>query len=320
MEPSELRSLETVPKLKETFDRVRCNLQSEPAALAKSLKGIEALEQDRVHGATFLGRRAIELLATVAETSEASTIEELFCDFLIVASRLRNVQPGMAIVRNLVGMLLYQADLKRGSGSISAFKSQVSSLAMDLVGRAQDSAEDAARNAAALLPTGGHVLTHSYSSNVLRALELGIKGGKELQVYATESYPGMEGKRFANDLVGLGVPVRLVADSAVASIIPDVNLVLVGADSVLADGSLVHKVGTKAIATDASERRIPVYSVCETTKFSTADFLREPLPPLNPLFDVTPSNYISRFVTESGLVEPTEVEGRIRTMLREMYP
>jgi len=118
----------------------------------------------------------------------------------------------------------------------------------------------------------------------------------------------------------MGVPVKLVADSAVGSVIPDVGIVLVGADSVLTDGSLLHKVGTKSIAAAAKERGIPFYSVCESMKFSTADFLGEPVQAPNELFDITPNHNVSEYITESGAVDPSGVENRIRLMLKEIYP
>jgi ribose 1,5-bisphosphate isomerase len=120
--------------------------------------------------------------------------------------------------------------------------------------------------------------------------------------------------------VDVGVPVKLVADLAVGSVIPDIDVVLVGADSVLADGSLLHKVGTKNIATAANERGIPFYSACETVKFSTDDFLGIQVQTSNDLFDVTPSRYVSKYLTETGAVEAREVESRIRLMLNEIYP
>ena len=116
------------------------------------------------------------------------------------------------------------------------------------------------------------------------------------------------------------MPVKLVADLAVGSIIPDVDVVLVGADSVLSDGSLLHKAGTKNIATAANERGIPFYSVCETAKFSTDDFLGIQVQTSNDLFDVTPSQHVSKYITETGVVETGEVETRIRLMLNEIYP
>jgi translation initiation factor eIF-2B subunit delta len=155
---------------------------------------------------------------------------------------------------------------------------------------------------------------------VLRALELGFKGGRGFEVYATESYPGMEGRQLSKELIGLGVPVTLIADSAVSSIIENVGLVLVGADSVLRDGSLVHKNGTRHIGVAAEERGIPVYSACETVKFSIQDFLGERPEFPATLFDVTPAEFVSGYVTEEGRLAPGRVEWRVRDLQREVYP
>ncbi len=83
---------------------------------------------------------------------------------------------------------------------------------------------------------------------------------------------------------------------------------------------MIHKVGTKNIAALASQQAIPVISACETAKFSAADFLGEPVQPFENLFDLTPSRYISKFITEIGDVEPGRVRDQIRSMLKEMYP
>jgi translation initiation factor 2B subunit (eIF-2B alpha/beta/delta family) len=318
--PNELGSYETVPKLKETFDRVRFDLQASPVALDKVLREIDELAQDRVHGASFLGRKTIELIGAAAKASQATTAEELFSDLLLVASRLLKAQPGMAIVRNLIGKLLFGMDRRRSSASGEVFRGLVVSLTEETFARAREAAEDASRISVAILPESGQVLTHSYSRTVMRALELGMKSGRKFQVYVTESYPGLEGKKLAEDLVDIGVPVKLIADSAAASVIADTDVVLVGADSVLTDGSLVHKVGTKNIAAAAYERGIPFYSACESTKFSTADFLGEPVEISRVLFDITPSKHVSKFITETGAVRPGDVERRIRVMLREIYP
>jgi ribose 1,5-bisphosphate isomerase len=319
IDPNKLTSFETVPKLKETFDRVRCNLTS-PTTRADTLARVDALAEDRVHGASALGRMALQLLSATAETVDVSTTEDTFCNLLFVGLKLRRAQPTMANVRNLVDMLLYRACEKKSSGSNAEYPTLIRSLAEELVQYSGRASEDVARNAVGVLPVDGAVLTHSHSSTVLRTLELGAKEKGGFRVYATESYPEMEGKQLAKELVDVGVPVRLIADSKVGSVISDVDVVLVGADSVLADGSLVHKVGTRNIATAAQKGGVPVYSACETTKFSTTDFLGEPIPISSSLFDITPSQYVSRYLTETGVVEPSEVESRIRLMLREVYP
>ena len=136
----------------------------------------------------------------------------------------------------------------------------------------------------------------------------------------SESTPGFEGKQLAKDLVDLGVSVRLIADSSVNSIISNIDAVLIGADAILADGSVINKIGTNEIARAAYEKGKPVYVICETAKFSAQDFLVEPIDVSNALFDITPSEYVSAIITEEGRFEPRQVKDRIREMLSQLYP
>ncbi|HMK84161.1 MAG TPA: NUDIX domain-containing protein, partial [Candidatus Bathyarchaeia archaeon] len=260
-----LDSYQTVPRLREAYDRVRYDSRA-VESFGEVFHSVEELARDRIHGASFLGHRAVELLQAAAKVSDASDADQLFSHLLLVSSRLRKAQPAMANVWNLTGQLLHVIDSKRHTVPVTEFKRLVAEHSQKILERAEDVAEDASRNTAHILPEDGIVLTHSYSSVIYRALELGLKSGKTFQVYATESYPGMEGERLAEDLVALGVPVKLIADSAVNSIIPHLNLVLVGADSVLQNGSLIHKIGTRNIAIAAKRHGISVWSVGESTK------------------------------------------------------
>ena len=226
----------------------------------------------------------------------------------------------MANVWNLTGKLLQIVDKHRAGGApLQELQSLVQKAGTRMLEQAAKASEDASRNTAQMLPHNGVVLTHSYSSTVLRSLELGFKGGRGFKVYATESYPGMEGKQLAKELIRLGVPVTLIADSAVGSILQEVGLVLVGADSVLKGGSLIHKVGTRDIGTAARKHGIPLYSSCETVKFSTQDFLGE-RPETSSLFDITPPEIVSSYITEEGELAPASVEQRIKSLQMEIYP
>jgi translation initiation factor 2B subunit (eIF-2B alpha/beta/delta family)/ADP-ribose pyrophosphatase YjhB (NUDIX family) len=320
VDPAELASYETVPKLREALDRVRYDLQAEPASLVGIIRKVKELAEDRIHGATFLGRQAVVLLSEAAQASDAGDGDALFHDLLLVASQLRRAQPAMANVWNLTGKLLHRVDQQRMSGMpIEELKSLVQRLSAQVLEEVREDSENVARNTAQVLPQDGFVLTHSYSNTVLRSLELGFKGGRRFKVYATESSPGMEGKQLTKELIELGVPATLIADSAVNSIIQNVSLVLVGADSVLRDGSLVHKVGTRHIGVAAARRGIPLYSACETVKFSTQDFLGERLEAPTALFDVTSAEFVTGYITEDGPLATGRVEWRIRNLQKEVY-
>jgi translation initiation factor 2B subunit (eIF-2B alpha/beta/delta family) len=321
IEPDDLGSFETVPKLKEAFERVRWNLEASASVLPNALRSVRELAGDRVHGASILGRRSIEVLVEVARVSGADSINELFSNLLAVALELGKAQPSMATIRNLVGRFLYDVDAARHtSASVDQFRKTAASLGQRTVADAEAAAEDASRNSVAFLPEEGYVLTHSYSSTVRRALELAVKSRRNLTVYVTESIPGFEGKQLAKDLIGVGVPVRLIADSAVSTVSSDADVVLVGADSVLTDGSLVNKIGTRKIGTLAEEEGIPFCVACESAKFSTLDFVGEPVHIEETLFDITPSEHVSRIITESGSIEPREVKQQIKKMLSQLYP
>lgn len=338
--PKELGAYETVPKLKEAFDRVRWDLQDPSASLSSVLEEVDDVAHDKVHGASSLGQRSLENMAETVRASDAKSQDELLRDLLLVAFRLRKAQPSMSSIRNQVGKFLHDFELERGkSDSVPELRNLAISLTERANAASAKAAVEAARSCASIIPDKGIVLTHSYSSIVCKALETAAQTRNKPQVCVTESRPGLEGRRLAKDLAGYGLSVTLIADSAVGATLPGVSLVLVGADSVLADGSAMNKVGTKAIALTASAEGIPVYIGCETTKFSTVSLLGEPVEiqemdaseilgdikePLigakNPYFDITSAKYISRFVTEEGFIKPSEVDGRIRRMLREIYP
>jgi ribose 1,5-bisphosphate isomerase len=318
--PDELRKYETVPKLRETFDRVRWDLQTVPVALSNITRRIEEVAKDRTHGASHLGSHSIEIMSEVSRLSRARSPDDLFHDLLLVTLRLRNAQPSMATLGNLLGRLLYRIDSRRYvASSTQKFRRLVRSIVDEELSGAKKSVDDASRNCALALPETCRVLSHSYSSTVSNALRFAYQLGKKSEVYATESWPGGEGTRLAKDLASGGLQARLIHDIEAVSDMPNVDLVVVGADSVMADGSVVNKIGTARIAMLSDKCSIPFYVVCETAKFSTFDFLGEPIKIAEPLFDSTPDKYISKIITERGDIQPRNVEQHIRRNLRELY-
>jgi translation initiation factor 2B subunit (eIF-2B alpha/beta/delta family) len=318
--PDELREYETVPKLRETFERVRWDLQTVPATLPQITQRVGDVAKDRTHGASYLGSQSIRIMSEVSRLSQARNPDDLFHDILLVAFRLRNAQPSMATLGNLLGRLLYRIDSKRReSPSIEEFRRIVRSIIDEELSIGIKSMDDASRNCALALPETCKVLTHSYSSTVSKALQFTYQSGMKPMVYATESRPGGEGAHLVSDLVSKGLQAKLIRDIDSLSDMPDVDLVLVGADSVLAEGSLVNKIGTARIGMLSYELSIPFYVVCETAKFNTFDFLGEPIKILETLFDLTSAKYVSKIITEQGTIQPDEVDQQIRRSLRELY-
>ena len=116
-----------------------------------------------------------------------------------------------------------------------------------------------------------------------------------------------------------------------AFFVGEADVALVGADSVLADGSIVNKIGTNLLALAAGDAGVPCYVVCDTSKFDVMNFLgktpvleeKEPtevaeglrfVQVRNPYFEVTPARLISAIVTEFGEMEVEDIRRRMEQM------
>ena len=176
------------------------------------------------------------------------------------------------------------------------------------------------------------MFTVSDSSTVMDVV-LGL-GAKNIVV--TESRPQMEGRNLAERLAGRGVNVLLVVDAAAAMFMESADVAVVGADSVLYDGSFVNKVGTRTAALAARDQGVPFYVVCSTYKFNVMNYLGrgveleekdpaevaeiEGVEVRNPYFEVVPARLVTGIITEMGVMEPLDIRGRMEEMRKQVEP
>lgn len=313
---SELATHETVPKLKEAFDRVRWDLNRTSPSLTRAIQLVVEIDRDRTNGAGYLGRKAIAALQAAAQYSSAQSSGDLFRDLLHIGLKLRAAQPSMATIWNLTGKLLNEIDYEWQSKSVTEFRELVEDLSAKAVLKNEIAEERVSRNLSKILLKKRRILTHSYSNTVKRALQLCKDGAP--QIYVTESAPAFEGRMLARDLKDLELSARVLPDTATQSFPVDFDAIVVGADSILADGSVVNKTGTKDIAQTAGQLGIPVFVGAEMAKLNAMQFLGQPLQ-LAAIFDQTPSDYITSFVTEHGEMKPAEVKHQIKRLVRGLY-
>ena len=159
-----------------------------------------------------------------------------------------------------------------------------------------------------------------------------VESGKHVEVYADETRPLLQGSRLtAWELQRAGIRVTVLADGAAASLLRDgdVDLCIVGADRIAANGDVANKVGTYPLAIAACRHSVPFYVAAPTSTFDPAtargddilieqrspDELRRVLgggaqtapanvPVYNPAFDVTPAELISAIVSDRGVHRP----------------
>ncbi len=226
--------------------------------------------------------------------------------------------------------------------ALAAFDNGGADAALD---RAQAiAADDIARNraigsyGAPLLPMNASVLTHCNTGSLacvgygtaLGVIRAAAEQRKKPRVLADETRPLLQGSRLTMwELERLRIPATLIPDGAAASLMArgEVDLVIVGADRVAANGDVANKVGTYGLALAARQHQIPFYVALPTTTIdlATPGGSQIPIeeraaeevthfggavvaPPSarvrNPAFDVTPARLVTAIVTEAGVVRP----------------
>jgi len=285
--PPAILRRETAPDLWRAYERV-----------APTLRTVAA---DDEHGSTWLSVRALEVLRDRAGLLAVRGDGEDWTELADLADRLRSARPGMAAVRNRVDRAMDAADARTAEA--------VERAGVAAVEGAIEADHEAARRAADRV--GEAVLTLSRSGTVLRALH----AADPETVFVAESRPAREGVGVAETLARAGTRVVLHTDAASGSVLADrVDTVLVGADAVHDDGSVVNKTGTRTVAAVAAHEDVPVYAVAATAKVATGPVRTESGPGSDlydgdaavethdPVFDVTPPTLLDGVVTERGVL------------------
>jgi ribose 1,5-bisphosphate isomerase len=275
-------------------------------------QAVESIRQDRTHGAGWLARDAVNVLAHSLEDCRAQTAADLLTYLREVARSLAQAQPNMAAVSNAVAAVVVAAGRKAPRGLPSMRRATLAE-AKKIIDKWGTAASRIVRHAERALPPGA-IMTHSYSATTFAILER--LAPKKPPIIVTESAPLNEGRTTARLLARLDVPVTLISDAQAGAFMPQANAVLVGADTVFSNGAVVNKVGTCALALLARNARIPFYVATETLKVAGGrpESSQEPPEEGQPgetvpavYFDVTPPRLVTALITEDGVLAPKEI-------------
>nr|VDS11051.1 R15P Isomerase [uncultured bacterium] len=188
------------------------------------------------------------------------------------------------------------------------------------------------------------VFTHCNSSSVVRILISAHKAGALIKVYNSETRPLYQGRIMAKALSKAGIKTTMMIDDAAPFVIskndPDkinIDLIIIGADVVGIDGSVLNKIGSYSLALTAKEAGIPFYSATSLLKTrKDIDSYREikierrdpkevwaeshkNVEVLNYAFDTVPSEYISGLITEFGILKPKDVKKTAVKNYKEIF-
>ena len=309
---------------------VRCRTGNEVA---------KAITTMVIRGAPAIGVAAAMGLALGARRSTASGTRQFAVDFqrladVLAATRPTAVNLFWAIERMKQALA---AGVSAGEG-VDQLRIRLRAEADAIHDADVESCRAIGRHGAGLVPDGARILTHCNAGalatagygTALGVVRGAVDAGKRVTVIADETRPFLQGARLtAWELVKDGIPTTVITDNMAAALMAarQVDLVVVGADRIAANGDAANKIGTYGLAIVAAALGVPFYVAApwstidlatptgagipieerqakEVTHVAGTQVTPDGAAVWNPAFDVTPASYITAIVTERGVLHP----------------
>ncbi len=299
----------------------------------------EAIRSLRVRGAPAIGVAAAMGVALGVANSPSRSSADLAAEAERCADYLATSRP-TAI--NLFWALnrMRRVVCTASGQSPSRFKERLLAEAKAILDEDLDLCHRIGHHGAALIKDGNGVLTHCNAGGLATAgygTALGViyaasEQGKRVRVFADETRPLLQGARLTTwELLQAGIDVTLICDNTAGFVMKQgkVDLVIVGADRIAANGDTANKIGTYSVAVLAAEHDVPFYVAAPSSSFDLSIDSGDKIPieersgdevtcfcgvrtapegvkTYSPAFDVTPAHFIAAIITEHGVIhQPT---------------
>ncbi|MEM3370676.1 MAG: S-methyl-5-thioribose-1-phosphate isomerase [Candidatus Woesearchaeota archaeon] len=296
-------------------------------------EAVRQIKELKVQGAENIARFAVKTLMEVVKNSEAQTVSSLYTELSDAARRLSQARPTEPCMFNSFRYVF--VGLKKGS-AVELYKSALER--MEAVLKHFDEAQETiAEIGAKKIKNGSVVFTHCHSSTVIKILEKAKKQGKRFEVYNTETRPLYQGRKTAEELNALGIPVTHFVDAAARYAIKKCDIALIGADAITSDGKVINKIGSELFAEVAKKFEVPFYSCTDSWKFDVESIfgyeknleIRSPneiwpeapsgIKINNYAFEKVDAELITGLISELGIYHPDVFVQEIRRTYPELF-
>ena len=310
--------------------------------MKKLLEDAERIKSLEIQGATNVALSAITYLDDYAKRLNCSDLENCFKLLNEAKKILIETRPTEPAMQNGLAYIMNQLDKCRETmcsddipGKIEEYKNVYHEMLLD-------SKKKIAEIGSRRIPEINNkdeefvIFTHCHSSLVTAILLEAKRQGKHFKVVNTETQPKLQGRKTANELLEAGIEVIHVVDSAMRWAVNkfDVDIILIGADSITSEGTVLNKIGSRLLALVAHEEHVPFYVCSPLLKYNpktsfgileriemrdTAEIWEKKdknLKILNPAFETVSRRYIDGLITEAGIFASSHVQ----TYFEKMYP
>jgi methylthioribose-1-phosphate isomerase len=301
----------------------------------------QAIKELKIRGAPAIGIAAAMGLALGAKFIQTSHREDFLKQFLSICDVMAATRPTAVNLFWAIERMKKVVHHHKGN-DLSLLKDKLIHESIEILKQDIEMNRAIGRFGADFIRSGNTVLTHCNAGalatgghgTALGVIRTAHEQGKKLKVLVDETRPVLQGSRLtAWELVQEQIPATLITDNMAGSLMKKglVDLCIVGADRIAANGDAANKIGTYSVAVLAKHHRIPFYVAAPTSSIDfdlpTGDKIpieeRNPqevthvlgetlIAPegvgvANPAFDVTPAEYITAIITEKGAFPPSEL-------------
>jgi methylthioribose-1-phosphate isomerase len=289
-----------------------------------------------IRGAPAIGVAAAFGIALAMRKSQATGTTKFASEFQRVCDLLRATRPtAVNLFWAIERMKRCFAAAAQAGESVEEIKTRLVSEAQQIHDEDVASCRAMGAHGAALVPDGARILTHCNAGalatagygTALGVIRGAVEMGKKVSVYADETRPFFQGARLtAWELTRDGIPTTVITDNMAGWMMQQglIDLVVVGADRIAANGDVANKIGTYSVAVLAREHGLPFYVAApastidmatphgrqipieerdsrEVTHVGPTRVAAEGAAIRNPAFDVTPNRYVTALITERGV-------------------
>jgi len=287
-----------------------------------------------IRGAPAIGVAAAMGVSLGADSIEASTFEGFYQELEGKCDRLGQSRPTAV---NLAWAIKRMKNVAQSNKSLSVIelKSRLKKEALTILTEDIATNEAMGQHGQTLVADGNVILTHCNAGalatagfgTALGVVRAAVNAGKNIRVLANETRPFLQGARLTTwELKEDGIPVKLITDNMCGFFMnkQEIDLVVVGADRIAANGDVANKIGTYMVAVLAKENKIPFYVAApvSTLDLSLASgkeipieersseevmiinnkrIVPEGVEAEHPAFDITPNHLVTAIITENGI-------------------
>jgi translation initiation factor 2B subunit (eIF-2B alpha/beta/delta family) len=282
---------------------------------------LEEIRHDQVHSASWLSLRAVGALRLAAGKSSARTTADFLDELKAVARELAEARPAMAPIANLVAQWYSEVvQVPEGDRDLDPLRAFAILRGEKLIKTRKGALNRVAEHVSQVVEDEDILMSCSDSATIVLSLKTARLAGKEFGVYVAESRTSdgkAYGEAMAEKMRTEQIPVKVIPDDpkAIGDSMAKSTKAMVGADSIMDNGSLINGSPTLVIAETAKQRQIPFYVVCETTKFSALRLAGRHLW-LEEGFEVIPPHLITRIITEEGIMKVDQAAAKAKHMAK----